>query len=144
MADLGLRQIDDAVHTFNTWINEIARDMDGDKLQAYHALRAGLFALRDRMMPDEALDLSQQLPVVVRGVFFEGWQPKDTPVIDRTRDAWLATLEGHLRQENADGVDPEEAATATMALLKRHLTPGAMKHLSSNLPEDVTKMLDAA
>lgn len=144
MPELGLKQIDASVQTFNTWLNQIADALGGGKADAYHALRAGLFALRDRMVADEAVDLSQQLPLIVRGIWFEGWQPHDVPRLDRDRDAWLATMEGRLRQEEAGAIDPERAATAVMAVLKAHLDVGQVRHLESQLPAEIADMLRAA
>lgn len=43
--------------------------------QAYSILRVVLPSRRDRLQVEEVAHLSAQLPMLVRGFFFEGWQP---------------------------------------------------------------------
>jgi len=59
-------------------------------------VRAGLHALRDRLIPDEAVDLGAQLPMLVRGMHYEGWKPNATPS-DDDRQAFLERVEEGLR-----------------------------------------------
>lgn len=56
---------------------------------AYHALRGVLFTLRDRPTPDEAAHLAAQLPLLVRGIYYEGYQPSNKPERYRDKDEWL-------------------------------------------------------
>ena len=73
------------------WVNALCEDLDwpSDK-RGYHLLRAVLHALRDWLSPEELADFSAQLPVLVRGVLFEGWDPAALPVIDRSREDFFA------------------------------------------------------
>ena len=57
------------------WVNEVAGELDWDVTRAYRLLRAVLHALRDWLPPEEMSDLAAQLPVLIRGVFFESWRP---------------------------------------------------------------------
>jgi hypothetical protein len=52
-------------------------------------LRETLHAVRDFLTVDEAADLSAQLPVLIRGLFFEGWVPAKTPAKMRSVDQFL-------------------------------------------------------
>ena len=58
MSSTGLEVFDKTLQTTNLWLNEIGQDIGPDKQRCYHALRAVLFALRDRLTVDEAADLS--------------------------------------------------------------------------------------
>lgn len=63
---------DSTVHEMNSWLKEISTEMEHpDRQIAYHALRGVLFALRDRLTVEEAVDLASQMPALVRGVYFE-------------------------------------------------------------------------
>jgi uncharacterized protein (DUF2267 family) len=144
MSGLGLPIIDETVDTTNAWLNEISDRTGAGRTGAYHVLRAGLHALRDRLTADEAVHLSQQLPTLVRGIFFEKWRPAETPVLDRSLGDWLATLEGHLTAANADSVPPLKAAEALFAVLKGHIDEGECRHLEVQLPGEVADLLKAA
>ena len=76
MTMTGLRTFDDTVHTTNTWLHEITSRMGWDDRQhGYRLLRLGLHAMRDRMSVPEIAHLSAQVLLLIRGIFFEGWQP---------------------------------------------------------------------
>jgi len=57
---------------------------------AYVALRATLHALRDRLPVEETAELAAQLPMLVRGVYYEGWDPTGKPVRERSLEGFLA------------------------------------------------------
>jgi len=50
-----------------------------DKRYAYRALRAVMHAIRDRLTVDETAQLAAQLPELIRGIYYEGWDPSRTP-----------------------------------------------------------------
>ncbi len=126
------------------WVDTVARDTGTDRATALVVLRAGLHALRDRLGVAAAADLSRDLPVVLRGLFFDGWTPAATPLRDRTLRDWLVTLEGHLIAADADAVPPETAARAVFAALRAHLGEVRCRRLSRELPEDLAPLLRAA
>ena len=64
------------VHATHVLLNDVAGRLGTPGTRpAYHALRAVLHALRDRLPAPEAADLAAQLTTIVRGVFYEGFQP---------------------------------------------------------------------
>src|SRR6185369_5649848 len=70
----GMKLFDQANQKANLWVKDMMNALGTeDPHQALHALRAGLQALRDRLSVDEAAQLGAQLPLIVRGFFFEGW-----------------------------------------------------------------------
>src|SRR5659263_201271 len=88
------------------WLNDLAEQLGtDDHRQAYRVLRAYLHALRDRLPVDEAAQLAAQLPELIRGIYYEGWNPSSTTV--RYRD-----LADFLDRISADaGLDGETAAS---------------------------------
>jgi uncharacterized protein (DUF2267 family) len=144
MAARGLPVIEETVEAANAWLDGIAERTGTGRRDAYHILRAGLHALRDRLTVEEAADLGQQLPTLVRGIYFEEWRPAGTPLRDRSLAAWLITLEGHLLAANADAVPPRDAARAVFGMLRQHVGAGACRHLAAQLPDEVAALLKAA
>jgi len=74
---------DQATQEANLWLRKIDERLGlVGTGQSYAALRATLHALRDRLRPVDAVHLSAQLPVAIRGLFFEGWKMSRTPTED--------------------------------------------------------------
>lgn len=85
MSAQGLEVIEQTAQITHEWINELAARLGyGSKRTTLRLLRATLRALRDRLPPDELAQFSAQLPLLVRGMLFEGWDPNRTP--DRSLD----------------------------------------------------------
>src|ERR1700745_3712013 len=65
---------DHTIQLTNLWLKKLIEEHHlRDRHQAYSALRAVLHALRDRLTPEQAVHFAAQLPIIVRGVYYEGW-----------------------------------------------------------------------
>ena len=118
------------------WLKELDAELHrGDPRQLYRMLRAVLMALRDRMTVQEATDLGAQLPLLVRGTYYEGWNPSKTPTTERDVQSFLNRVSENLVQA-VDG-DPEEVTRAVFKVLQNHVTAGEIEDVKSNLPKDV-------
>jgi uncharacterized protein (DUF2267 family) len=79
-----------AVQQTQEWLRELRDNGDlADENEAYSVLRSVLHQLRDRLTVEEAVDLGAQLPLIVRGIYFEGWEPRHVPEKVRTRQKFL-------------------------------------------------------
>jgi len=118
------------------WIDDLMTEMGtSDPRQAYSVLRAVLHALRDRLTVDEAVNLGAQLPMLVRGFYYDGWRPEGRPDRYRHKSEFL------LRVANAYGglsaTEQEPAVGAVFRLLSRHVTEGEIRHVRDQLPAEV-------
>src|SRR3982074_1054369 len=115
--------IERSVHETNRWLNEVAEELGHeDREQAWRVLRAHLRLLRDRLTVDEAAQLAAQLPLVLRGVFYEGFDPSRQPVKLRHRDEFLERLAAEA-QASGPG-EAARAADAATRILESHVTAG--------------------
>ena len=82
-----------AIQVLQEWLKEL-RDKGelADEGAAYSVLRSVLHQLRDRLTPEEAVDLGAQLPLIVRGLYFEGWRPHSVPRKIRSKQKFLDEL----------------------------------------------------
>jgi uncharacterized protein (DUF2267 family) len=135
MSTTGLEVFDKTLQTTNTWLKEIGDQIGPDRHRCYQALRAVLFTLRDRLTPDESAHLAAQLPMLVRGIYYEGYQPAGKPNRIRSRDEFLQTIGGHLEHTRPLGAD--QAARAVFKVLDHYLDPGEMAEVKQSLPQDI-------
>lgn len=129
MSITGIPTLDHAPQVFAEWLNELCDDLGWQKPRAYLLLTETLHAVRDFLSVDEAADLAAQLPVLVRGVYYEGWDPSRTPAKARNKADFLARVEARFVKEPLE--DPEEAVAAVFDLLRRRVSWGefeAVKH----------------
>src|SRR3981189_922621 len=73
MSATGLEVFDKTVQTTNAWLKEIMEATGLDRRRAYRALAAVLQALRDRLTVGEVAQLGAQLPILVRGLYYDQW-----------------------------------------------------------------------
>jgi uncharacterized protein (DUF2267 family) len=134
--------VERSVHNTNQWLSELARELDTeDREEAWRVLRAYLQMLRDRLTVEEAAQLAAQLPLVLRGAFYEGFDPGHQPVKLRDRDEFLSAF-----AERAQLTDPGRAAQAVEAasrVLRRHVTAGEFEDVLAQLPSELREVLQA-
>ena len=135
MSTTGLEVFDETVHKTNTWLKDISRSTGVDRRPAYQALRAVLHALRDRLTIEEAAHLGDQLPMLVRGIYFEGWHPAHKPEKIRSRDEFLARIVANGADQLAMPTD--DAARAVFEVLAYHIDAGEIRHVIAELPEEI-------
>ncbi len=137
MSDLSL--FDMTLEKTNLWIREVMRELGWkDRHRAYLALRGVLHALRDRLQADEAVHLGAQLPMLVRGFYYEGWRPSETPKKERHREQFLE----HVREAfpRDEEIDSERVARAVFAVLARRVTEGEIGDVKGMMPEEVREL----
>lgn len=103
--------------------------------RAYQALRAVLHCLRDRLTVDEAAQLGDQLPMLVRGIYYEAWHPAGKPEKIRSREEFLAKIQTHFSK--ARSINPEDAAGAVFQVLEKHVTAGEVTDVIQALPQEI-------
>lgn len=120
------------------WLDEIAGELaTDDRRVAYAALRAVLRALRDRLSMAEAVDLAAQLPMLIRGVFFEGWKPSHKPE-KRHLDDFLRVIAEHLGP--AEDLPARSVAVAVFSVMMRHVSKGEIDDVVHTLPRELREL----
>jgi len=138
MSSTGLEVFDKTLQTTNIWLNGIGETLGPDKQRCYHAMRAVLFALRDRLTPEQAFHLSAELPMLIRGIYWEGYRPTDKPDRQRTKEDFLEAVNSHIG--NIQPMNVEDATTAVFRILAEHVDPGEAEKVKQNLPEPIRVM----
>jgi uncharacterized protein (DUF2267 family) len=132
----GLAVFDTTVQDTNHWLNDVAQRLGGcERQDAYTAVRAVLHALRDRLQAQAAVNFAAQLPMLLRGLYYEGWtlpeKPTRTQHVQDFADAVRASLPPRFR---FDAVMCARAVFATAAIL---MSAGAAQKVMTQIPEHV-------
>lgn len=136
-----LEILDRSVEKAHIWINDLAEELGTEDVhEAYRVLRAFLHALRDHLSVDEAAQLAAQLPIFVRGVFYEGWDPSSAPTRSRDVDSFLARIAGEARL--AGETEASFAAAAASRVLRRHISEGEGRSVLRVLPQTLRELLE--
>lgn len=129
----GHHNFDHTVQEGNLWLRKVAERLHfDDERHAYSALRAALHALRDRLTPEDAVHLAAQMPMVVRGLYFEGWKMSRTPTNDGTIDQFCAHIASQLPPMFP--MDAKTVATGVFDVLWTELDVGETAKVIDRLP----------
>ena len=136
MSATGLEVFDKTLQTTNTWLNEIMTDIGLDRHVAWHALGAVLHALRDRLTIGLAAHLGAQLPLLVRGLYYDQWHPGDPALLKvRSADQFLEHVMKGLA--GIRPVSPVDASQAVFRVLNHHVDPDQIANVRDALPEQI-------
>ncbi|HTW72587.1 MAG TPA: DUF2267 domain-containing protein [Acetobacteraceae bacterium] len=135
MSATGLDVFDRTLQTTNIWLDEVMEAVGPDRKLAWHVLGAVLRTLRDRLPPPLAAHLGEQLPLLVRGAYYEHFAPAHAPLRLDTEDAFLAHVEAE-----CGGTRPiklRRAVRIVLAVLDEQTSPGLTDKLRRALPHHV-------
>lgn len=142
-AGIQVSTIDRTVQVTSEWLRDLSEKLGvpGDGERAYRVLRAYLHTMRDRLNLGEATDLAAQLPLLIRGVYYEGFDPaRSSRRLDR--EEFLTEVANQAVIDANDPFDPERAVQATTAMLRGRITEGQIQDVFSQLPAGLRELLE--
>ena len=134
----GLPVFDRTVQETNLWLKDLEERLGAPRQQAYACLRATLHELRDRLPPETALHFAAQLPMLLRGVFTEGWSLTARPDVERTAEAFVLDVGDEFAPEFP--IDPETIVRATLQTIRAHMDLGEVDKIVRCLSPTVTEL----
>ncbi|MEO1293190.1 MAG: DUF2267 domain-containing protein [Pseudomonadota bacterium] len=141
MTMTGLAVFDDTIHTTNTWLHEISARMGwDDRHQSYRLLRVCLHTVRDRLQVNSAAKFGAQLPMIMRGLYYEGWRPSQVPSKERTIDDFLADVRAAFSEN--EGFDAEAAFREVLLVMGMHMSAGELEDVQKAMPTEIKTLWD--
>ena len=139
MSFTGVDSLDRSIDKANAWLADIDAGFGtSDRRLAYRVLRAWLHSLRDRLSVEVAAHFAAQLPELLRGVFFDGWNPSRVPQ-KYDRAGYLTRF---AREARVHDSDVAKAARIVTAAARRHMSAGVMAQAFGLLPADLRGLLE--
>jgi uncharacterized protein (DUF2267 family) len=117
----------------------------GDTDHAIRVLKSVFIALRRMLIPDDSLNIVSQLPLVVKGIYVDGWNINEPLLEAGTYDEFLYEIRYNTeRRANTDFATDEMAKkkiTAVFTALKEYIPEGELDHIRDELPKEVAEMV---
>jgi uncharacterized protein (DUF2267 family) len=134
----GLRVFDRTIQESNLWLKDLEDRLGASRHQAYACLRATLHVLRDRLPTETALHFAAQLPVLLRGVFTEGWSFTTRSDVDRTAEGFVLDVGDEFGPDFP--FDPETIVRTTFQTIRAHMDLGEVDKVVRCLPPGVREL----
>jgi len=133
MSATGVTTLDHTVQETIVWLKAVEEELQLDsRQQAYNALRAVLHALRDRVPPEIAIKLGAQLPILLRGIYYENWHAAGTPTKERHARDFADHVGTELSQQFP--IDPLTVVRGVFEVLWEKLDSGEFDKVMHHLP----------
>jgi uncharacterized protein (DUF2267 family) len=87
---------------------------------------------------EEAAQLAAQLPMLIRGLYYEGWNPTGKPQKVRHKEAFLTPIREHFRDDPR--VDSEQVARAVFKVLTQHVSEGEIADIKHCFPAELREL----
>ncbi len=141
MSRTGVDSLDRSIDKTNVWLADVASSFGTeDRRLAYRVTRSWLHTLRDRLPVPIAAHIAAQLPELLRGVFYEGWNPSKVP-IKFGRDEYVARF---ARDAQIHLSEVPSAGQRVTSAMRRHMSAGAINEAFGALPGDIRGLIAPA
>ena len=137
MSQQGLETIESTTQKTHEWIVRIAATEHMEKREAWKALRAVLQTVRDRLPLDVAVHFGEQLPMLIRGLYYEGWEPSKVP-IKLTLRQFLDAVQTKIVAERM--FDPIDVTQHVLSVIAIYVGGGEMEKVKRSLPSDMQNL----
>jgi uncharacterized protein (DUF2267 family) len=141
MSVTGLDVFDKTLNSTNIWLDEITEKRGPDRKLAWKILSVVLHKVRDRIPIGLAAHLGAELPLMIRGVYYDQFEPAKLP-IDWSGEQFKQEVARWL--SDVRPVNPDEAIRAVFTVLSRHLPQGQLQNVQQALPEEIRALWSAA
>jgi uncharacterized protein (DUF2267 family) len=135
MSATGLDVFDKTLQSTHIWLDELMQEIGPDRQVAWHVLGAVLRGIRDRVPLELAVHLGAQLPILIRGTYYDQWATPGTIQKFRSLDEFLEPIGRELA--NTRPVNVRDSTRAVFQILSRHVNQGQVDKVRNALPEEV-------
>lgn len=140
----GTRTFDRTLHKTNLWLKEIMTAMEWDNRErSYSLLRAVFHSLRDTLPQNEMIHLGAQLPTLLRGVYYEGWNPKLNQPRLKTLDEFSDRVREYLKPGGTKITNEQlqRVVRVIMKAMTTHIGDGEMKDIKGSLKKNLRNLV---
>lgn len=136
--------LDTSLRRTHEWLHEIGGELGSDNERAaYAALKATLHAVRDRLPSELVAHFGAEMPMLVRGIYYDGWRPSAARLKAAYQQDFCESIYGEL--DAHDGMQTvENVAGAVIRVVERRIAPCQVADVVQALPEQARQVWAAA
>ena len=137
----GLDVFDATIQRTNIWLKDLMQELNwSDRRKTYIAFRCVLHAVRDHIELKDAVYVGEQLPMLIRGFYFEHWNPAGKPLSLRSPEEFFSELSGKLAGDSESTASAEAITRAVFRLLERKAAEGEIQDVRLVLPKALSDL----
>ena len=130
--------IESSTQKTHEWVGSVAAATHLEKRDAYKTLRGVLHTMRDRLPLNDAVHFAAQLPMFLRGLFYDGWEPAKVPV-KMSSTEFLQSVQQKIVSDQV--IDPLRITRGVLAVIMSFAGVGEMEKIKHCFPKDLQELL---
>lgn len=141
----GTRLFDRSLHKTNILLKELMDNMNWkNRDKALSAFRATLHSLRDVLPLQEIPQLASQLPVLVRGLFYENWKLMQQPLKIKSVNEFYELVRTNLGRGalNFNSEELKKFTRESLQLISKRVSTGEMKDVRNALKKNLKGLFE--
>lgn len=137
-----LGTFDASLRESQEWVTDLMERLHfADPHRTLRALTAVLHALREELSAEQNAALAAQMPALIRGIYFQDWQPRAKEPKHTPRNVFLRRIDSAFASYEAPP-DPAAVAEAVFAMLQVRIS-GECRKIRRTLPSDLGSLWPA-
>ncbi|RNL87246.1 DUF2267 domain-containing protein [Sinomicrobium pectinilyticum] len=132
-----------------TYIDQLAQELGhpDEKKRVLKIWRAVMHTIRDRIHLGESFDIIAPLPMILKGIYVEGWKYKEKPPLTYTTleemKSSVKALQSHYGERSFPWKkSTEQIISDTLNSLQRYLPKEQLNHIKNQMPKEIKEYMD--
>ena len=131
----------------NEVLKELAEELNdpGNKVVAGKLLRGVLHTVRNIIPLEESFQFIAQLPLILKGVYVDGWTPLKKHERIKHLDEFVEQVFVKAKLDpktHFPRMEPEEVVKAVIRVLRQHVSQGEIDDIRSSMPKGLIELWD--
>lgn len=141
MTTTGFEIFDKSIQKTNRLLGKLEKKFGWEERreQSYSIVREVLHALRDRIPVNDAANFSAQLNLLLKGIFFDGWNPSETPM-EMDKDQFIQRIRENFPYSLDE--DIENVIKGTINAIMDTMGGKIERNVKNTLPTEISKLIN--
>lgn len=130
----------------NEFLSDVAEKLGDrdDKARASRVIRAFFHSIRNHITLEENFQLLAQLPLILKGLYVDGWMPLKQKPKSSTKNSFIEEMVNEDRSAGDDFTNPGEvifSAKAVFGALGKYISKGELEDIKNVLPHELKELV---